>query len=168
MIQDAQDLAAATLANCSAFQSLVAAADALGAAGKIYHDALPVPETDQYTADELDQLRPLALVYTREDVTGFRYARVGTGISCWNAAGQICIKIERGIAGNETPSGADRKFRVIAGQLVEQLAAQCEVAGRLASTAIEVSGPFRVSQEDVEELGDHQWIELILTWGAGT
>lgn len=164
MIQDIQDLAATTLANCAAFQTFVGAADAAAAANSIYQDALPPPAADKYTLAELIDLRPYGLVYTLDDSTGFRFTRVGTGVGCWDAQGVIVIRIERTTPDVE-PAVADASLRTLMGDLVTQIADQCEIAGRLAATSISAMGPHRIADEDVQEQGDLQWFDLHVRWG---
>lgn len=163
MIQEAQDLAIATLANCEAFQLLVGRPDAARAKQRIFSDVLPVPEGAEWTADELDAIRPFALVHTTEDITGFVYERIATG--CWNASGRITIKIERSLRDSDTAAQADARFKREVAEIIKQFAAQRETGDRLMSRRFNVEGPYRIAHEDLEEQGDHQWMMIYVEWG---
>lgn len=162
IIQEAQDLAVATLADCPAFQALVGVATAEEAAEKIFQDALPEPKGDRWTANELDAIRPFALAFTEEDVTGFTYQYVATGK--WQAAGAIKFKIERSVKDIDSPASADRDFRDLVGKIILEFANKRNTGGLL-SRRIMIDGPYRIAEEDLAEQGDYQWMEVLVEWG---
>lgn len=169
MIQQAQNTARATLAACAAFQALVGASDATDALERIYHDALPYPESmrAEHTRAELTALRPCAVVYT-EDNQGWVVERDAAGNEdCWNAHGIIHMVIDRNVpeADQYNPSKVDTDFRTILGDIAEQIIGLSETAPYLAANRIVVSGPYRTPLPELKDIGDAQRAELIVAWG---
>jgi len=171
MIQDAQDIAKATLAACAAFQSLVDAGDAAEAAEHIYHDSFPTPESGnaEHGRAELTALRPCAIVYT-EDNQGFVVRRDAMGMEdCWNATGVIHFVIFRNVPAADVnlPSKVDTDFRTVLGNIVSQMIGLSETAGYLATKQFTVSGPARTPKKELKDIGDAQVAEIVAAWGPG-
>lgn len=171
MIQEAQDIAKATLAACAAFQSLVDAGDATEALEHIYHDSFPTPISggDAHGRAELTALRPCAIVYT-EDNQGFVVRRDAMGMEdCWNATGVIHFVLFRNVpdADKDNPSKVDTDFRTVIGNIVSQMIAVSETAGYLATKQFSVSGPTRTPKKELKDIGDAQLAEIIAAWGPG-
>lgn len=171
MIQDAQNIAKATLAACASFQSLVDADDATEAAARIYHDAFPVPISGrpEHTRAELTALRPCAIVYT-EDNQGFVIRRDAMGNDdCWNATGVVHFVIYRNVpeADEFNLSKVDTDFRTVIGNIVEEMIGLSETAGYLATKQFTVSGPGRTPIADLKDIGDAQIAEVVAVWGPG-
>lgn len=171
MIQEAQDIARATLAACAAFQSLVDADDATEALEHIYHDSFPTPISggDVHGRAELTALRPCAIVYT-EDNQGFVVRRDAMGMEdCWNATGVIHFVLFRNVpdADKDNPSKVDTDFRTVIGNIVSQMIAVSETAGYLATKQFSVSGPTRTPKKELKDIGDAQLAEIIAAWGPG-
>jgi hypothetical protein len=165
MIQTAQDLLKTTLSYSAAFQSLVGAVDETEAAARIYHDALPPPAdgSASYSAAQLSVLRPCAMIYTES----FMRELVAMGSDCWASWGQMKCIIYRNVptAIADDPSQVDTTFRVIAGDIISEMIAQCDTAGRLASRKFEARGPYRTPPDEINAIGDEQVYELIIDWG---
>lgn len=169
MIQEAQNIARATLAACAAFQSLVDAADATEALARIYHDAFPSPQSQraEHTRAELTALRPCAVVYT-EDNQGWVVERDAAGNEdCWNASGIVHLVIFRNVpeADEFLPSKVDTDFRTIIGNIAGEIIGLSETAPYLAANRIVMSGPNRTPFTELKDIGDAQQAELLVSWG---
>lgn len=170
MIQEAQEIARQTLAASAAFQSLVGAGNATDAALRIYHDELPRPASglSEHSLDELNILRPCAIIYTATGPSGFVSVRDAMGdVDCWHNSGTIVIVIMRNvpIADKNDLSLVDTAFRTIAGTIVSELIEISETASYLACDRIEAMGPYRTDIKDLKSIGDAQSYELIVSWG---
>lgn len=173
MIQDVQAIAKTTLANCAAFRTLTATADATAALAKIYHDAWPVPASGgvSHSLAEITALRPSAIIYTEPD-RGWTSQRDAMGDStgnCWHHSGIIHMIIFRNVptADKALPSKVDTDFRTVIGTILSELIAQSETAGRLNSKRLTVSGPWRTEPKELKDIGDAQGCEIIVEWGPG-
>lgn len=166
MSQLAQDHLVESLANSAEFQSFVGAANATESKNSIYQDILPDPagDNDEFDAADLNTQRPYAIIYTDETLAGYIYNRDATG--CWTGSGVLGFKLERAIPGTGTASSWDADFRNIGGKIIREIAEQAETAGRLAAQRIQMQGPFRIVEEAAQELGDFQWLQFQVFWGA--
>jgi len=169
MIQEAQNIARATLAACASFQSLVDADDATEALTHIYHDATPMPESGraEHTRAELTALRPFAIVYT-EDNQGFVVEKDAMGNEdCWNASGTVHIVIYRNVpeADELNPSKVDTDFRTVMGNIASEIIRLSETAPYLAAKKIVASGPIRTPVKELSDVGDAQGAVLTVAWG---
>lgn len=170
MIQEAQNIARATLAACPAFRTLVDADNATEALTHIYHDAFPAPESQraEHTRAELTALRPCAIVFL-EDNQGWVVERDASGSEdCWNAYGIVHFVIFRNVpeADQYNPSKVDTDFRTVIGNIAEQIIGLSETAPYLAANRIVMSGPHRTMLTELKDIGDAQQAELIVSWGA--
>lgn len=171
MIQEAQNIARATLAACAAFQTLVEAIDATEALEHIYHDAFPSPESEraEHTRAELTALRPCAVIYT-EDNQGWVVSRDAMGNEdCWNARGIIHVLLYRNVpeADEFNPSKVDTDFRTVIGDIAEGIIGLSETAPYLAARKLTVSGPTRTPLKELKDIGDAQAAEILIEWGPG-
>ncbi len=169
IIQVAQDLVCSTLSNCPTFQSLVGAVDATEALDKVFQDALPKPVAEAYTKQELINLRPYAIVAYEADIESWSYARIATGGStdqCWRAQGSLRIEILRSTTSNLTPAQDAKSFREVASSIIQEMAAQYE-SGGIAADLYGLQGPYRIADEQLEELGDHSWVIISVQFGRG-
>jgi hypothetical protein len=175
VIQQAQNIARATLAACASFQALVGAEAAdeeyriVQALEHIYHDAFPSPESQraEHTRAELTALRPCAIVYT-EDNQGWVVERDAVGNEdCWNAYGQVHLVVFRNVPEEDEydPSKVDTDFRTVIGNIAAEIIGLSETAPYLAANRIVVSGPHRTSLTELKDIGDAQQAELIVSWG---
>lgn len=169
MIQDVQEVARQTLANCDSFQSLVSAPTASRAAELIYHDAWPKPESGQpqHTLAEMQALRPCAIVYTDEN-NGFRSRRDTSADICWHHSGVINFLIFRNVPEIDVndPSNIDVDFRTILGNIYSELIDLSETPDMLAIRDITFDGPWRTEIKDIPAIGDAQAAKLIVEWGV--
>ncbi len=165
MIQTSQALLRTSLAASAAFQSLVGAADATAAAAKIYHDAFPKPANNKqaHSLDELNALRPCAIVYTED----FETTRDATDY-CWHQKGVIRAVIYRNVptADKNNQSKLETDFRTIMGEIMQDLIDLSETAGYLAVRGMRTEGPYRTDNEELNAIGDAQAYELIIRWGV--
>lgn len=165
MIQEAQDILATTLAASTSFRTFVSAEDATEALAKIYHDYLPEPEGDTYTADELSEIRPCALIYVQPN-NGFEWNKDSAGgNNCWAGSGRLVCILFRDTPSGMTTSEADVDMREIAGEILADIRDLSETAGYLSATRFAGNGPFRTEHDELQELGDRQAFELYIDWG---
>lgn len=167
MIQDAQILLRTTLAASAAFQSLVGAGNAAGAEARIYHDSFPRPLSGgvAHTLAEITALRPCAIVYTEDFITA---ADSMGDQSCWHQEGILHAIIFRNVplADKDNPSKVDVDFRVIMGDIIQDLIELSQTAGYLTSRKFRPIGPHRTANEDLNAIGDAQAYELQIEWGV--
>ena len=171
MIQAAQDIAKTTLAACASFQELVGVDSAVDAAAFIYHDAWPPPISGraEHTRAELAALRPSAIIYTGES-QGFTVTRDAAGNdSCWNTSGAIHVMLFRNVPAvdKDNPSKVDTDFRTTVGDILEDMLGLSETAGYLAANQFTISGPHRTPVNELKDVGDAQWAEIVVAWGPG-
>lgn len=165
MIQEAQDILATTLAASTTFRTFVDAADATEALTHIFHDYLPEPAGDVYTADELATIRPCALIYVQPN-NGFEWAKDSAGgTNCWAGSGRLVCILFRDTPTGMTPSEVDVEMREIAGDILADIRDLSETAGYLSATRFAGNGPFRTEHDQLEDLGDRQAFELYIDWG---
>ncbi len=169
MIQDVQEVARQTLANCDSFQSLVSASTASRAAEMIYHDAWPKPASGlpEHTLAEIQALRPCAIVYTHEN-GGFKSRRDASADICWHHSGIVNFLIFRNVPEIDVndPSNVDVDFRTIIGNIYSELIELSETAGMLAIRELTYDGPWRTDVKDLKSVGDAQVAQLIAEWGV--
>lgn len=165
MIQDVQALLATTLADCPVFRTFVGAADAAAALLRIHHDAFPPSDSgaDRYTADELEDIRPCAVLFT-PDNQGFVTEKDATG-DYWRPRGTLYCWLYR-TAPSGTLSAVAVSFRETVGALLDELQSRSTLASFLATTKIVVNGPFRTPPDEINTLGDQQVYELVIDWGT--
>jgi hypothetical protein len=164
MIQDAQDLLATTLAASASFRTFVGAGNATVALERIHHDYLPDPDSDVYTLEELQDIRPCALIFTVPD-SGWSYDRDAAGTNNWAARGELVCVLMRDTPTGETNSDVDVSMRETAGNIVSDLVDLSEQGGYLASTGFTCNGPYRTEPGELQELGDRQAFEIMIRWG---
>lgn len=166
-IQNVQNLAATTLADCVAFQDFVGAADSTAALLRIHHDAFPPPEADKYTREELEDVRPCALIYT-PDSQGYVTEYDATDAH-WRTHGIIYFVLYRTVPANiaDDPGEVATSFREIVSDLIVELQEKGNEADCLIVRKIIANGPFRNDPTKINDEGDEQAYELIVEWGVG-
>lgn len=164
----AQEYLRQTLAACATFQTLCNLDNAAHAAERIYHEGLPEPgEGDTHTLQELQSLRPYAIVYTAEE-SGFTrtYEATGTRFE-FDDHGRLMIRLERDSPDNAndqptTPANLD--WRNVIGEIIDDL---CKLAGTPGYLACQTIGlvEFNWSQQTVAKtLGIYQEALLLVQW----
>lgn len=169
-IQDIQNLLATTLAACDVFQEFVGAANSTEALERIYHDAFPKPNGDKYTLEELEAIRPCALIFT-PDAQGY-ITEYDSSLAGWRARGIVYCVLYRTVPTSiqNEPGEVATTFRVIMSNLINELKDKADAisGGMLAARRMMANGPFRADETQVNELGDEQAYELIIEWGVGS
>jgi len=165
----------AMLANCASFRGLTdPALTVTEAYGRIYFEGLPAPTTgDTYTAAELAQLRPFAVI-AMQGTQG--WDSIATGCSGntfdWEDSGRLTLSIERtppSNYGDEPTSNANMDFLNRIGAIVTELK---ELAGGEEYLGIRrlwvMLGPWWAHPGDFEAEGRWQRIDLGVEWhGVG-
>jgi len=160
MSQAALDLLTATLANSSAFQSFVNAANSTDATARIYSDVLPAPAAGEYTEAELLSLRPCALIHAHR--TRRRRTSTCTG---FEQSGQAVVCLMRTTPDDEPNNLKDIAFRGIGESIADDLQEDSYTEGRLNIWGMELAGPFRTTPTETAGQGDFQQYDITLDWG---
>lgn len=163
-----QDLAT-TLADCHAFQAWAGVASREDALARIYFDGLPSPDNgrESYTADELAELRPYAVIWTDEE-DGFRRKMVSGGAGfLFDDSGRLHLELvqEIAVADQADLAAADRKFKNSLGLILDDLAELAGQGGYLTATSFVTKGPLRPHPDAEEGEGPWQWAKLVIDWG---
>lgn len=83
-----------SLSNSSAFQSWAGVGSQVAAAAKIYREAIPVPASgDSYTLTELNDYRPLSIVYVDDNSEGIKFTRDSS--HGFMASGRLVFTLEK-------------------------------------------------------------------------
>lgn len=142
---------------------------------RIYLDALPPPpnNSDEYTREELEKLRPYVLVY-KSGAVELELAAAPAG---YTIRGQMTAMLEQhvphDVAGD--PGELDRRFENLVGRVIATFndsepglveLSKISEQGYLHIHQISDDGPYRVQAQQVESLGDHQRYYIDVTWGT--
>lgn len=175
-IATVKELLRTSLAACYYFQRWQGHSwSATEAEKRIYFDALPPPPNNQetYTKAQLHELRPFAIVYKSGPVRFRSIAAPGA----YSIEGMLTVEFEQAVPSNlaKDPDELDRQFENFVGQIMATFDATkpgLRELSRLTSAtylwieSMEDDGPYRVQQEKVESLGDHQIYYLDVGWGV--
>lgn len=161
----AAEYAAATLADCPAFQSWTASADSTQARGRIYLEALPPPaDGEEHTLDELRTLRPFALLST----TSFGRMQIAAGNGFdFGAKGSLTLLLEADNPSEIKDQNAEvmLRFYNAIGGILDELCERAGKAGFLAFTALDMPfGAGRSHPNDYPTIGDIMGTRIDLTW----
>lgn len=157
------------LADAPAFRALASGVTTAeqAHARMIHYDALPPPEGDQavHTPDELNKLRPFAILFTAEQ-NGYRRRRTATG--CFVESGQIVLHLECNIpaALASDRSEALRRFKNSLGAILDDLEPLTEQAGYLAANAFDVQMLALEAEDAIPMNGDNVFAIVTIPWGA--
>ncbi len=165
-----QDLAN-TLADCHAFQEWLGVASAEDALARVYFDGLPPPGEgrESYSADELAELRPYAVIWTDEDA-GFRRSLDSSGVAFgFSDSGRLHVELvqEVAVADQADLSTADRRFKIALGSILDGLAELAGQPGYLTATHFQTKGPLRPHPDSEDGEGPWQWAKIVVDWGFG-
>ena len=163
----AQEYLRTTLADCTSFRTWVGAVNQAQALARIHHEALPPPITgSEHTLEELRAYRPCALIWTDVD-NGF--ARRVVSVDSSIDSGSLGLRLAQDVGEEISHLHAEvyQRFINSVGQIVDELVGLAGLAGYLAMTSLELkSGPFRSHPDEYETVGDIQFCDLRITWGA--
>lgn len=173
-ISQAQEVTRLTLAASATFQALTGAADANAALERIYHDNFPTAaaacDGGDYTADELNDIRPCARVWTSME-NGFRMQRTAAGSSGFefNDSGVVMVELWRNVppAIENNDTEVDMTFKNLLGAIYEELGVLAGQGGYLAFQSLVMDeGPFRTHEDERPTKGYGQGVIFSLAWGA--
>lgn len=166
----AQENLRVTLAASSAFRSLVKATGVSAnaqALARIHHDALPPSRIGpEHSLAELEVYRPCALLW-QDPRGGFGRRLVATNstIDFGVLMMRIAADVDREISENHQEAYV--RFQNVIGGIIDDLVALAGQAGYLAITQISVeSGPYRTHPDEYDTVGDCQFCDLRIAWGA--
>ena len=167
-LSKAQDYMADMLAAGSAFQDWVGADDSTEAAARIYQDALPAPaDGNAHSLAELQGYRPYALIWT-EPSGGFSrdIDSAGSG-NFFRDNGRVRVMLEQDVptAAESDVAEAELLWRNTVGDIIDDLSELAGVAGYLSVTHLSVDGPHRTHPDDVDSIGNSQYVQIAFDWG---
>jgi hypothetical protein len=178
VIATVKDLLRTSLATCTAFRTWDGASYTVDQAkDRIYFDALPPPEDqNEYTAAELDVLRPYAIISKDERGIEFELESVSGSSQSFKPSGRLVVKLARNFPDvdeeADPAAAADRSFENMVGQLMKSgdpaapgLLELSGTSGYLSIRRLSEAGPYRVDPQDATQLGDHQVHMLFVDWG---
>lgn len=158
-----------SLANSSTFQAMVGAADATAARNRIYNDV--VPELDyakKYTKDELETLRPYAMVSIPDGQGVFRLFRTGRGLTDgYVDNGTVHCQIARDIppALVDLPEQAEEDFYNVIGQIFVDLVNASNGDGNLDINDISLNWIMLSDPKNRATQGMFQVADFQVGWG---
>ncbi|MFZ5785121.1 MAG: hypothetical protein ACOY3Y_01655 [Acidobacteriota bacterium] len=122
----AQEHLRVMLADAPVFRAWCAAADQAEALAHVYHEGLPAPPDGvEYSRDELESLRPYAVVFTAERA-GFELLLSGIGETWdYNASGRLILRLRENCPegfGDEPTSEAGLRWKNTLGGIMQDLA----------------------------------------------
>ena len=158
------------------FQCWTNTRGAEAARARIYYSALPRrPHGETWTREALETLRPYAILHTltfRGDhyATDVRYRYIHSGT--------LIIQLEQTIpaellAGGKGLSSEDRaemhvRFQNTVGRIMDDLENLSGLPGNLAFSGIEMTQPWdRAMDDDVQEVGHAQGVQVMVNWEQG-
>ncbi len=169
-----ENTARLTLADATAFRTLVGAEDQTQALDRIYSDELPGPANGQeYTAEELAALVGYAFLFPDpEEAQVYTAAAVDSDSSfAINESGTIVVQLFKCVAANRDAYDAldrndvRRVFRNDVGQIIDHMFALFGTAGYLDAGQLTVGNVEGARPEDVPGQGAWLWCEMAIAWG---
>lgn len=159
----------ATLAGCARFREwALNAPDATAAGLRVYIDDLPDPpgDADSYSAEQLQGLRPFAIIRT-DGRGGYSKAKVAT--LGYAEAGKLQIWFEENVTQSDASDVMllERKFKNTLGVILDQLLNLAYQPGYLAIDLITFNGPYRCSENEGTGEGDHHFAVFDIQYGVG-
>lgn len=167
----AQDLLRKTLADCPTFQTWCGAADAATAEARIFDEGIPHPHFgDSHSPDDLVARRPFAILYTEPEEGFVATALAADNGNYFAGSGRLRAELEQDVPTEiaHDKGEADRRFKNIVGQIIDELCERSGWSGFLAFHRVSFSGPGRVEPDERPGLGDGIGCELAFEWGVGT
>ena len=169
MLVEPRELLRTAISRSPGFQSLVGAVGYPDKAIKRVHidSVSPDPKDgNNYSLEELEVIRPYALVYYGDG--GFQWVRDAMGEGEGGCVGQVGGDIMCEIYRN-TPSGDSQEvaidFMVMLNSIASYVISNSEIAGNLFIHQFTFNGPYRTSEEEYAMLGDSQG--ALMTFGFG-
>lgn len=157
---------AASLANCDEWQDWTGANNATQAASRVFQESPTAPRySDTYSLDELQSLRPYAVIETPDD-GAFRMAFTARGTTIESGALLIFIQADVPEAIADQPDEIALRIRNRIGTLAQELMANRETAGYLAINSIEVIDISRTPKNEHARIGDAIDVQLRVEWGG--
>lgn len=174
-IATVEERLATSLATCHYFRELVDAVDVSEALESIHYDVLEPPENKEtYTTEELDDLRPFAVIST-EPEAGCVFGHDATSSSFrFSQSGVLWLHLEKAIDVDDLGNPAEylRKWKNELGQIIKSgdgnqpgLLELAGVASYLAIRRVHLLGPFVGDENDEPGKGNYVWASLRIEWG---
>jgi hypothetical protein len=163
-----------TVADCARFRTwALNAPDQAAALARIYIDGLPLPPEgqDAYTLEQMQALRPFAIVTTANQA-GYSKGRIAT--ATYAEVGKLAVAFEENVPANlaRDIAAVERSFKNTLGTILDQmlgLAYTAPDADRqyLAIDLITFHGPLRCTQDVAVAEGDHHFAYFEVQYGVG-
>lgn len=157
------------LAACPTFQVMVSAADADQALVAIHHDEVTAPDGTEYTLDELQTLRPFAVVWTSPEGGGYQMQKTASGVgSHFMESGELILTLEDDVPEEikDHPAEVSRRFLNNVGQIVREMADRAGDDYLNVNRMAILNGPRRAHEDIVPTEGDFQIVTLSIGWGV--
>jgi len=157
------------LADSPAFQAFVNAANAAEARERIHYSALPAQYGETYTVEELNELRPFAMIGIPSEESYEMTTIAGGGPFNWTDEGQIILYLEWDVADafQRDRAAADVDAMNTIGAILSEIQDRSGLAGFLCIDRIRLSAIFRTKTEEHNTQGDAYMVELTLNWNGG-
>lgn len=169
----AKEILADMVSACPTFQATVKAVHAKPA-GSTLTDAeyarthvfidrvLPLPADGDYTVEELDDLRPLALV-SCISFNARAECRLTSGALGTTISGRWRIRLERMVPDGTDEEDVDPDWEAIWCAIRDELEAQAGTPGTLQCTFGhgESDADYRAAPEEIAKMGDYQLVEIV-------
>lgn len=159
-----------TLADVGDFRTWARVTDRSGALQRIHRVGLPAPQKphEQYSLEELQALRPVAIVYTAP-TDGFTFEQAATSAERFefDESGNLVIELEQNVPPEIAHDLAevDAQFLNSVGLIMRGL---CDLFGGdgylLGRTLSLAEGPYRAHPDDWPTVGDWQGATLNVAW----
>lgn len=153
-----------SLAANHGFQAFVGGT--LGDTSRIYRDVLPPPSTDEYTPDEMFELRPFVQLWVSES-QGWKAVR-DAAQNCYRPSGLIILRIEWSFQDDTDEQTASRTFLEHMSNILsnDDNTGLMQDSQRINTHSIALAGWARADKKSATQYGDAFVAEFELTWGA--
>lgn len=168
----AEHLLAQTLANCTQWQTDTDSDDATEALEHIYFHSLPPSDDgDTFSADELSELRPYAIISTLPLKGGYAWRRIAA--EGWDDSGMLLLTLEYNIPDelifdNQAISRwfENRWGAILRGASGTSLTDLAHTPGYLAANSVELEIQLRGNEKLDETQGDFMLATFMVGWGV--
>jgi hypothetical protein len=168
----AEDYLAQSLANSAQWQTDTDSADAAEALTHIYFTSLPPSDDgDTFSREELDELRPFAIISTVPMRGGYSWRRIGA--EAWDDSGQLMLTFEYNVPDSMADDNQaivrwfeNRWGKVLRGSSGASLTELAHQGGYLAINQIDLDLQGRANEKFYETQGDFMLASFTVSWGV--
>lgn len=158
-----------SLADSSAFQTFVGAATATQARARVHKSALPPPrDGDKFALEELQTLRPYALVWSTAYHRGHDGSGGGFEFDAGDGALSILVEEDVAVEIADNPAEIENRFEAHLDAIIADLIAVAGSAGYLAIEDLSITDEYARTHPDlVHTYGDVIATVIDVKWGSG-